>query len=234
MCTIKNELNSNWKKNAAFSRISGFDVLITFLMNAKASASDSKIEDGRTMIVHKHPDTREKKSMMFKVFNFHQIVKFLDDKIHFDYNYYGILSPRNCIFFKLLRDNVEMLFEGGIIQNFKTIKITSSKVYNENFEVIEPKLDYWIVLNLTILESGFVIWLVSVALSVLVFIAEIIHYHLSRFILKFLSKRKNQKVKTVRIIKNQNNRKCKKKLKIKKKMKIEKNSNFCLQSKSFF
>lgn len=101
----------------------------------------------------------------------------------------GIQSSRLLPFYKLLKDNIQSLFESGIIPKvFRERQILFLKKLLKIVEV--PKASYF-PLNLTMLEAGFVIWLVVVGISIFVFMIEIIHF-------KFMKKIKNYRKKKVK------------------------------------
>jgi hypothetical protein len=130
----------------------------------------------------------DKPSHIFQLAPYQQPVKFLQDnilEIEIGFSY-----PRNCPLSKMYKKNVQYLFESGFLnQIFERHKHGDGKLMKELLKVIEEKLGY-IQLDLTLLEAGFVIWAVSVAISILVFCGEIIYYYSTKKFKKTISKRK--------------------------------------------
>jgi hypothetical protein len=152
--------------------------------------------------MYRYPGTHDK-PMMFKIQNFPHPYKFMQDNVKEES--YGISSSRNNILFKTFMNYVEKLFESGITQTFKSIKYTNFKEYEDLFEIYEPSIGL-APLNMTMLEAGFVIWLVAVGISLLVFIGEILIFYFSNFIKKHQSKHETKiasfvKKKKTRIVK---------------------------------
>lgn len=139
----------------------------------------------------RYPGTHDNPSMVFDFFRCDYPVKFLRDNVQVFTG--GLSSPKNCPMFKFLKENVQRLFESGITQTLKGIKLNSLLDYKEIFQVHENSITI-VPLNLTMLEAGFVIWLTSVVISILVFFVEIIYFNLSNLMRKKLL-RKPHKLK---------------------------------------
>jgi hypothetical protein len=91
----------------------------------------------------------------------------------------GIAFTREFIHFELFRDEFQKLFESGIVKKFglniydnmnSAAKLSIMLLNKEE----DPK-----VFSLEDLKSGFVIWLVTVLIAMVVFICEKIHYQVS-------------------------------------------------------
>lgn len=112
---------------------------------------------------------------------------------------YGFSARKNNIFYNILQKNIQKLFESGI-----TNKVPG-KSFNDysNFKSRIKKLEYnvergdWTPLTMDHLRAGFVIWIVTVSISIIVFIFEIIHHmtkkRTARRKRKFFKKKKNKK-----------------------------------------
>jgi hypothetical protein len=133
------------------------------------------------------------KSMTFHVKNRENLYKFPSDNV--GKISYGIGSPKYSPVFKLFKDNVEKLFESGILQKLKGIKHNDGSLYNDVFKVVEIPEARYIPISLTMLESGFIIWLVAVGASIVVFFVEIIHFNVLKFVDKHHKKEDLKKSK---------------------------------------
>lgn len=95
----------------------------------------------------------------------------------FEFVYYGIpFKPFNP-FLEIFNFKVAQLFEAGLteywIKNFQNPKGFSQKV-----DKIGPE-----ILTMEHLEVGFLVWLISLTLSIVVFVVEILAKRLNKFVL---------------------------------------------------
>lgn len=198
-----------------------------------------------------------KMALLFpKIYNFHG--KVLEQSLKSSYQYgltykftkdnifqitQGLSLPKNSIFFVLFKTEFQKLFESGIVQKFKfksffsydeyrydQKEISIFKIHQEGKEVVP--------LSLSHLEAGFVIWLVTVLISIFVFLIENIYYQISKtyqtnkiIVIQKLNRKKTNRRRLSKLKlfqhKFKNNKLKKKKLKIsrkveKSKMKIRK------------
>jgi hypothetical protein len=145
----------------------------------------SKHYQGEIFEFPRYPKSHDKKSMIFKLGKSINSFKFLDDNLFTVTS--GIVSNKNCIFYKLMRDNVQKLFEAGITQKLKGTKYTNLQFYKDLIKVHDTTKN-WIPLDLTMLEAGFIIWLIAVAISILVLLIEVLFYYLSILIERYQSR----------------------------------------------
>lgn len=89
----------------------------------------------------------------------------------------GMMFPINHKLFESFDKKLQQLMTGGIIDHYREYyhEYSSPKRYDYLYPV-KPK-----VLSLQLLEAGFVVWLVSLLLSVIVFILELIFGYSERF-----------------------------------------------------
>lgn len=83
---------------------------------------------------------------------------------------------KNSIFCKLLRDEFEKLMESGILNTIDRYR--EIKEFNDKIKPIELEIDLKI-LTFEDLQSGFVIWMVTVLVAIIVFILEKIFYNIT-------------------------------------------------------
>lgn len=88
----------------------------------------------------------------------------------------SLIFPSNHELLESFDDQLQHLTSGGLIDYFTSFynEFLDPKRY-EHLYPIEPK-----VLSLELLEAGFVIWLVSISISVVVFILELITSYVTR------------------------------------------------------
>lgn len=89
----------------------------------------------------------------------------------------GLLFPVNHKLFESFDKKLQQLMTGGIIDHYREFyqEYSSPKRYAHLYPV-KPK-----VLSLQVLEAGFVVWLVSLLSSLLVFILELTFSYFERF-----------------------------------------------------
>jgi hypothetical protein len=155
-----------------------------------------KMEEGQE-IVPRLVGSLDKPSQIFRYADYKQPVKFLRDNIYKFHT--GLSTPKNSPLSKLLKDNIQRLFESGIFKHvMKKYDYGESKWMMELFKLVEDP-PMFVPLNLTMLQAGFVIWLCSVAVSIVVYIGEQIYFHTSKRIgkieIKKFIKVKNKKKK---------------------------------------
>lgn len=133
------------------------------------------------------------KSLIFQHDKYNHCFKFMEDD--FFVWKIGIAFERNFIHFKLFRDEIEKLFESGILKSQER-KVYQSKKYKNSYKIVEKEIQKR-VLTFDDLKAGFVIWLAAVLASSIVFIFEIICFQMS---IQFssLKFKKNEKKKNQR------------------------------------
>lgn len=167
------------------ARIVGFD-FFELMMDGYGKKGVNACNSEITVkgIIPRYPGTHDK-SMLFNFTNCSYPMKFLSDNL-FDLTS-GFSSPKNNPMFKMFRENIQRLHESGITQKLKGIKYSNHESYKKIIRVHE-ELAKFVPMNLTMLEAGFIIWLVAVAISIVVFFCEIMFYHISCFIVKIRTK----------------------------------------------
>jgi hypothetical protein len=92
----------------------------------------------------------------------------------------GFFTNINNIFSKVFKDNFQHFFETGISNKFRKDIIDKHTLqeYYKNFSPYKEKKEP-VPLSFTMLQSGFVIWLVAVATATIFFFAEIIHFRIT-------------------------------------------------------
>lgn len=153
-------------------------------------------------IIPRYPGTHDK-SMLFNFTNCSYPIKFLSDNLFVLTS--GISSPKNNPMFKMFRENIQRLHESGITQKLKGIKYSNHESYKKIIRVHEEPAKF-VPMNLTMLEAGFIIWLVAVAISIVVFFCEIMFYHISCFIVKIRTKRIDKASKQIKSSQRRKNR----------------------------
>lgn len=165
---------------------------------------------GSLVPLPRYPGTNDHPNMLFRTQYYDRPVKFLKDNIIIHSS--GVSSPRDVPQFKMFKTNLQSLFEAGIIPyKLKAAKFSYYyELHGSNFKVAEdpPK---FMPMNFTLLEAGFVIWLIAVAITILVFFGEIIFFHASKFFdveklkintFKAQKQAKMKKLKWSKIVKN--------------------------------
>lgn len=146
----------------------------------------------------RYPGTHDRPHMMFNYTVHERPVKFLKNNIIVYSS--GISSLRNCKLFKFFKDKVQSLFETGIIPHkLETTKLSNYYKSCKNlFRVFEcpPK---FVPLNLKMLEAGFVIWMITVAIVILVFFGEVVIFYFPKLVQTI----KMKKLKLPKMIKKQ-------------------------------
>lgn len=124
----------------------------------------------------RYPGTKEK-SLIFQSDNhifMNDSFKFTKDDVFV--HKIGIGFIRNSINFKLFRDEFEKLFESGIHH------VTEQKLFKDklmkSLKVVAQEIEIK-VLTLEDLESGFVIWLIAVLITIIIFICEKIYFKIT-------------------------------------------------------
>lgn len=114
----------------------------------------------------------EWKSFIFRYPSlFDDIFKFTKDNF---YSYQmGVSFEKNFTHFPLFRDEFTKLFESGILKKYglSTYNEKTKKYYEIITQEIETK-----VLTVEDLHAGFVVWLVTVILAIIVFFCEILFF----------------------------------------------------------
>lgn len=115
----------------------------------------------------------DKKSMIFKFLNYTNPVKFTKNNV---YSFsLGICFNSNDILFKSFRDIIQKLVESGIINTFEDKILNQEQEYQDMLTIFEDGNEV-APLSISMLQAGFVIWLVSVCTTVICFILEILYY----------------------------------------------------------
>lgn len=119
----------------------------------------------------------EWKSLIFqnKIFDDLETFKFTKDslsKIHM-----GVSFEKDFIHFPLFRDEFTKLFESDILKKYGLSDYSKEEL--KEFEIVSQEIERK-VLSLEGLKSEFVIWLVTVFFSIIVFICEIMYFHISK------------------------------------------------------
>lgn len=210
-----------------FTRNTGLDVYYFIIKSLLMDSNYTQTQNiSQCFTLPRYPGTHDKKSMMLNLLGYDQPVKFIEENV-IEFSS-GISSKKNCIFFKLLKDNVQRLFEAGITQKLKSTKYTNDPNYIKLLNVHEQAKN-WAPLDLTMLEAGFIIWLVAVGISILVFFGEIIFYRVIRYIKRKTGEKSRQN--NVKIVKCK--RKCIKSiLKMSKKLRLKKPKSKTIKQKS--
>lgn len=119
------------------------------------------------------PSISAMKYRSFYYQNYEDPVKFTEENIQVIL--YGLLMDKNNIFFKLFRKKLQQLFESGITNIIPGKSYFDQRETVEStYEVHEEKLQK-VKLSLNHLKGGFVIWLISLTLTILIFFMEIIY-----------------------------------------------------------
>lgn len=164
----------------------------------------SEFESMKQLAVYKNklaiPSQVIKGSKYFRSNYFEGIVKLTNDK--FSSYTIGIEFYTNDIFYRVFQKKIQRLQESGILkhwydnhtffQNLINSRIGAFIPYNPERGEVGP-------LKFIELKAGFVIWLVAVFGSILVFIAEHVYYFISKKLTK--SRRIHKKTTKIRIIK---------------------------------
>lgn len=100
----------------------------------------------------------------------------------------GFSVAKNNIFYRILQKNIQKLYESGITQYY----MNHSSDYTKSFEKYTGEREDWAPLSMENLRAGFVIWFVTVIMSIIVFIYEIIHYKYTKRLFP-----KNEKTKRI-------------------------------------
>lgn len=116
------------------------------------------------------------KKLEFKHKSIDYPVKFIDDDLFVVF--FGLAIPKNSIFYKLFRDGVQRLFEAGITRIFPGQDFYDNK--EQIFKVFDRDNHDGVVLTCKLLDACFYLWLGYVAISILVFIVELIVFRLTK------------------------------------------------------
>lgn len=142
---------------------------------------DALLHGKFAIIMPRHPLTRLKK-LEFKTHKGMNLgdspVKFIKDDIHKEIK--GISMLKNDLFWNLFHDAFQRLFEAGIadLQPFIEFSmIDYFKVHDKN------NLDC-VVLSLQILDAGFYVWLVSILMSIIAFMIELLFHRIHRRVIQ--------------------------------------------------
>lgn len=129
-----------------------------------------------TFIAIRYPGTKSKSLIFKQDYLYDHSFKFTED------NFYvyklGIAFENNFIHFKLFRDIIQKLHEMGITKSQEK-KVYNDKQYKTKFDIVEKEIETRI-LTFDDLRAGFVIWLVAVLASIIVFIFEIVFFKISK------------------------------------------------------
>lgn len=98
-------------------------------------------------------------------------IKFIKENIHKATK--GIMVVKNEIYWKPIHDAIQRLFEAGITKMLPYNKFGIITLFR-HFDVYDKNELEPTVLTLEILDAGFYVWLVSLAISMLVFFGEFI------------------------------------------------------------
>jgi hypothetical protein len=144
--------------------------------------------NGEIMPFTRYPENRDK-SLIFSVRTLSGLYKFSTENVYI--LSLGFALRKNDFRFKLFRDTFQRLHEAGIIPyKLKDARYSDYGNYKKIIEPVEVPKSY-VPLDLRILEAGFIIWLVAVGISIIVFIGEIVHFN----IMKCFKKRQKKKTK---------------------------------------
>lgn len=125
----------------------------------------------------------------------------------------GYSARKSNNLFKTFRDEFQRLFEAGITNKFYGGKFTDF-LKDDKVVIYDDKKEF-VKLSVGILKAGFIIWSVTVFISILVFFGEILHF-------KYVQKGKIEHKKRIVKIKNKLRKKFMRKLIQRKCMKIMK------------
>jgi hypothetical protein len=154
-----------------------------------------------------------KKENAYKLPNYSDPVKFCKDSML--RQFVGKVFINTDYLYEIFHNAFQRLFEAGITgflaekYNIRGYKLPSERKALRNLEIHKEAKEF-VVLSMTDLRPGFIIWLVTVAASILVFIGEILHKTCSdkmrNVLLKNqeLAQQKNQKNAMKDISKNVN------------------------------
>lgn len=137
----------------------------------------------QTILLIRYPGTKLKSLIFKKADEYDHNFKYTDDNFYVEK--YGIDFEINFIYFKLFRDELIKLFESGIVKA-REQKLFSNKEYKKKFEIVEKEKEIE-VLSIDSLRAGFVIWIVTVLASIVVFVYEMLHF-------KMTNKQNNSKI----------------------------------------
>jgi len=164
------------------------------LVLERASSSNIEIvEEDKHVFISMRPPGSEKKSHVYKMFKLNNTYKFPKD--NFVSYLSGFTLEKNHILFKPLKKNLQRLFEAGVMEKYPGKNMFFD--YDNLMKPFDPPTDP-VVLTLTHLQAGFMIWLCAVLIAILSFFGEIIFYHLTMQIkrirgkIKILQKRKKR------------------------------------------
>jgi hypothetical protein len=163
-------------KSATYYRDNDFEAFKFIMLIFKLAANDEK---GVDFPLPRYPGSN-RKSISFLIKNLENLTnlyKFATDNVLTES--IGFSCPANSPTTKMFKNNIQKLFEAGIIpEKLVGVDYTQYENYKEVFQVVDnPKASYY-PLNLTMLHAVFVIWLTAVGVSILVFFYEVIHYNL--------------------------------------------------------
>lgn len=144
--------------------ISLFDVMVQNI----EKRLETKDEEPIFIILPRYPGTKDK-SMTFRSYYRRSPVKFLSDDLILISS--GVSAPANHPEYILFRDNIQRLFEAGLTNELSGTKYGKSDHFQMMFQIYDKQMNL-APLNLKMLEAGFVIWLVSVGISMLAFLYE--------------------------------------------------------------
>lgn len=175
--------------------ISTYDEAVgsTFYLN---SEEDIYKIDGKLMPFPRYQGNYDK-SMIFSVKNMSGLYKFSTENVYS--LSMGFALTRTNVLFKLFRDNIQRLHETGILPyQLKTVRFSDYGNMKKIFTPVEIPEASYVTLNLDVLKAGFVIWLVTVVISILSFIVENIHFHIMKY-LKDVQMKKDMKKSKIRL-----------------------------------
>jgi hypothetical protein len=201
-----------------FTQDYGLRKLYKFKISYQRTSEDNYF-DYKFKNVFYGPKLYHRSTRFFKFDGYDDPIKYTTDNLLF--RKAGISIPRNNILYKLLKEKLVIFFEAGILgKNFSNIKNLERTNVDTTYVPYILERSSWDPLSMEHLNPGFVIWIISVLLTIIVFIFEVVFFNFAKMKLK----QKFKMSKRRRRIKKHKQKKKKLFLKKngKKKLKIEK------------
>lgn len=92
----------------------------------------------------------------------------------------GIMMVKNDIYWKPIRDVVQRLFEAGITNLKDPTTFLQKDFFPKSFNIYDRTNHANVVLTLNLLSASFYAWLALIAVSLAIFVVEIIYYRLRK------------------------------------------------------
>lgn len=122
----------------------------------------------------RYPGTKSK-SLIFQSNAFDDYYKFAKDDLFAIKK--GISFQPNFTYYKLFGDEIQKLIESGIAKSHE-IKYLNRKQFRGRYKIVPKEIELK-VLSMEDLKAGFIIWLVAVLISIIVFIFEKIFFQIT-------------------------------------------------------